>query len=113
MVNKSVGQKFRHVVQSLEDGDSRLNGHDFRSRDHHVLNWHIPVSGQAFDLSHDFHAFDDFAEDDVFAIEPWRGNSCDEELTSITVGSAVCHRQESGLLVRDVEAFVVEPVAID
>lgn len=43
------------------------------------------------DLVHNIHAFDDFAEDGVFAVKPWSCRHSHEKLTAIGSRSGVGH----------------------
>jgi len=43
---------------------------------------------------HNLVTLDNFAEDNVFAVEVWCGRGRDEELRAIGVGPTIGHRQE-------------------
>lgn len=59
------------------------------------------------------HAVNDFAEDNVLAVEPRGDDSSDEELRAVCVGSGVGHGQESRLGVLKVEVLVGKLGAVD
>ncbi len=71
------------------------------------------VAGDSADLLDDVVAFDDFAEDGVFAGEPGGGSYGDEELAAVGVGAGVCHGQLAFFLeaVTRAAGFVGEAVA--
>lgn len=60
-------------------------------RDNDVLRRLVVVTTtpDILDFLHDVHAVDDFAEDDVFAVEEGRGGAGDEELAAVGVGAGV------------------------
>lgn len=47
---------------------------------------------------HNSHPFQHLSENNVFAIQMWRGDSCDEELGAISVGSSVGHAEQAHLV---------------
>ena len=67
----------------------------------------------AFDLLNHVHAFDDFAEDDVLAVEPGRLGGADEELRTVGVGAGICHAENAWAGVLEREVFVGEFFAVD
>lgn len=56
-------------------------------RDHYILSWLFRCSPHILDLLHRVHAVDDFAKDDMFAVEPWCWHCRNEELASVRVWS--------------------------
>jgi len=55
----------------------------------------------------------DLTENDVLAIEPVGGNSGDEELRTVGVGTSVCHGQEVGAIVLLREGLILESSTVD
>lgn len=55
----------------------------------------------------------DFSEDDVFSVEPGGGDSGDEELGAIGVGSCVGHGEQEGFAVFKFEVLICELGAVD
>lgn len=55
----------------------------------------------------------DFTEDDVAAIEPRSDDGRDEKLGAVGVGASICHAEEEGLGVLELEVLVREFLAID
>jgi len=53
------------------------------------------------------------AEDDVAAVEPGGDNSGDEELGAVGVGTGVGHRQQTGLVVRELEVLIAKLLSVD
>lgn len=49
----------------------------------------------------------------MLAVEPGRGDSCDEELRAVGVLSGVGHRQLTGARVLELEVLILELVAVD
>ena len=58
-----------------------------RNRD--LLHGLLVSRAHVLNLAHDVQAFDDFAEDGVFAVEMGRGGGQDEELAAVGVGAGV------------------------
>ncbi len=56
----------------------------------------------------DVHAFDNFAEDDMLPIEPFRSSSANEKLRPVCVRASIGHRQDPGSGVLQLEVFVLE-----
>mmetsp|Transcript_72417 Transcript_72417/g.117470 ORF Transcript_72417/g.117470 Transcript_72417/m.117470 type:complete len:233 (+) Transcript_72417:81-779(+) len=76
----------------------------------------IPLAhGPSLDLAHEGHRLliQHLAEDNVLAIEPRGGNSRDEKLRPVGVGTGVGHRKLSGLGVLELEVLVSELLAVD
>lgn len=72
------------------------------------------VGPRILNLAHDVHAVDDFAEDDVFAIQVWGLRRRDKELAAVCVGAGVGHGQKTGLVVLQFEVLIGEFVgAVD
>jgi hypothetical protein len=65
------------------------------------------VAGQfvaSFNGLYNIHAFDDFTEDSVVAIEPWSWDGSQEELGATGVAACVCHREYSWLVVLEAQS---------
>jgi len=71
------------------------------------------VASVALNLLDEVKAVDDFAEDDVLAIEPAGDDGGDEELGTVGVLSGVGHGKETGLGVAELEVLILELLAID
>mmetsp|Transcript_4369 Transcript_4369/g.6439 ORF Transcript_4369/g.6439 Transcript_4369/m.6439 type:complete len:216 (-) Transcript_4369:107-754(-) len=90
---------------------SHSTRHDFDG-----LRRTIPLAhGPSLDLAHEGHRLliQHLAEDNVLAIEPRGGNSRDEKLRPVGVGTGVGHRKLSGLGVLELEVLVSELLAVD
>jgi len=70
----------------------------------------LAVGLGGLDLAHQLQRVvaQDLAEDNVLAVEPWRGDGGDEELRSVGVLAGVGHRQLSRLRVLEFEVLVRE-----
>ena len=58
-------------------------------------------------------ALNDLAEDDVATIEPWSGDSANEELRSVGVGTSVSHGKDTGTGVLVDEVLISELGTVD
>lgn len=67
----------------------------------------------ALDLVNNVVALEDFAKDDVAAVQPGGDGSGDEELGTVGVGSGVGHRKKTLLGVLELEVLILELVAVD
>jgi hypothetical protein len=79
-----------------------------------VLDWLVTSGGlELLNLVNNVVAFEDFAENDVSAIEP-RGDDCgDEELRSVGVRASVGHGERARLDVLELEVLILELGAVD
>lgn len=59
------------------------------------------------------HSLENFAKDDVFAIQPWSLNGGDEELGAIGVFASIGHAEPASAVVLQFEVLVRETVSID
>lgn len=66
-----------------------------------------------FHNSYNIHPFDNFAENDVLAIKPWRQYGSDKELRTVGVGTGISHRQQAIFIVLLDEILVSKFRAID
>jgi len=79
-----------------------------------VLLWLVTRVGWCgLDLLHDIHALDNLAEHDVTTIQPWGGNSGDEELGAIGVWASIGHGQVARSSVLQFEILICELLAVD
>lgn len=62
------------------------------------LNRHVLLRFNRLQHIHNSHPFQHLSENDVFAIQMWCGDSCDEELGAISVGSSVGHAEQAHLV---------------
>lgn len=62
---------------------------------HNVLRWFLVVGAREFNLLHNIHAFDNLTKDNVFTIEMWSRDASNEELTPISVRTAVSHGKKT------------------
>ena len=60
------------------------------------------------DLLHDVHAVRNRAKDAVFAVEPIRLDSAQKELTSVSIGTGVGHREHARTFMTQLEVLVFE-----
>ena len=73
----------------------------------------VAVAGLGvFDLLDDIKAFDNGAEDDVLAVEPWGLDGGDEELGAVGILASIGHRQHARSVVLQLEIFVRELGAV-
>jgi len=59
------------------------------------------------------HALGDLAEHNVLAIQPFCFSCAQEELGSVGVGTGICHGQDSGASVLQLEVLILELVSVD
>mmetsp|Transcript_40247 Transcript_40247/g.79370 ORF Transcript_40247/g.79370 Transcript_40247/m.79370 type:complete len:207 (-) Transcript_40247:124-744(-) len=71
------------------------------------------LASLGLDSLHDVHAFQDLSEDDVLAVQPGAGDSGEEELRPVRVGSGVGHGQKAGLRVLQLEVLILKLVAVN
>merc|ERR1711879_467995 len=71
------------------------------------------LGADALDGLDDVLTLDDFAEDDVLAIEPWAWDGGDEELGSVGVLASVGHGEEVWLGVLELEVLIGKLLAVD
>lgn len=62
------------------------------------LNRRVLLRFNGFQHIHNSHPFQHLSEHDVLAIQMWCGDSCDEELGAISVGSSVGHAEQAHLV---------------
>ena len=60
-----------------------------------IEGWLLLNSASILDFSHDIHAFDDLAENDMLVVKEWRSDGRDEELTSVGVFPGIRHAQQA------------------
>ena len=90
------------------------SGIDSGFGDHHILDGFIAgVSLGSFNLSYNVHAFNNFAENNMSAVQPGSFLDSDEELGSVGVFASVGHGQPSGTVMLELEVFVGETLAVD
>jgi len=84
-----------------------------RLSDGDLLTGFATLGAVRLNLLDDIHAFDNSAEDDVFAVEP-RGLHCrQKELRAVRIRTCVGHRENTGSGVLELEVLVGKLGAID
>ncbi len=68
---------------------------------------------KGFNFLDNIHSLNYFSKYNVPFIKPWTGNSCDEKLGSIWVGSGIGHRQKSWTGMIMLEIFVIEFLSVN
>lgn len=67
----------------------------------------------SFNIFYNIKTFQNFAKNNMLAVQPWGGDGGDEELGTLRVGAGVGHGQVSLFGVLDLEVLVVELATID
>lgn len=80
----------------------------------HFFLWSVAwICWLLFDLFNNVHAFNNFAEYNVTAIQPWCHYGGNEELWSIGVFASIGHRQKTRLVVLQWEVFIFKTITVD
>lgn len=99
---------------SLLHGEGSVHGLGSTVGDHDISHGLITaVSLGTLHLTHDVHALDDLAEDDVTSVQPGGLLYGDEELAAVGVLAGVGHRQPSSSVVLQLEVLVLETLSVD
>merc|ERR1711970_1573678 len=69
-------------------------------------------SVEFLDRTHNLHALEHSAEDDVPAVQMWGRHRGDEKLTAVGVFAGVRHGEKSSTLVAKLEVFVLELLTV-
>ena len=88
--NDGVKRHYRHVSPWTRVSDGKEPSHLAALGDDDVLEGSlVRVDARVFYFPDDVHAIYNLAEDDVLAVQPYRGRSGDEELAAVGVGAGV------------------------
>jgi hypothetical protein len=80
---------------------------------HHLRTRRTTPAAKGFHFLDHIHAFDDGAEDDVFAVEPFGLGGTEEELRAVGTRTGVSHAENAWAGVLQSEVFVSELGAVD